>query len=226
MAAEFANTRSFLTRISKPVRADIVVETAMLNIKSSVRSEIIRICRPDGVGDLFGFGFYNDAAPMALDWRAHGRRPVSGALLQRQKHLQKRTKLTKQEISSFPSPARDLSELPSVRLPTGAPFGLAGKEFLHGGGMGNGSFTGLITLHYSRSPRIARLASKRKDKRGRRCCSAMIISKKTSVHSSESGFSQIARIVAICAGRSRKLVACCSETISQLTGRAQSSTAK
>jgi hypothetical protein len=32
---------------------------------------------PTGLGICLVLGFYNDAAPMALDWRAHGRRPIS-----------------------------------------------------------------------------------------------------------------------------------------------------
>jgi len=35
------------------------------------------ICRPDGAGDLFGFGFYKDAAPTALGGLARGRRPIA-----------------------------------------------------------------------------------------------------------------------------------------------------
>ena len=40
----------------KPVRAGIVVENAIPKAQSSVRSDTVRICRPDGAGDLFGFG--------------------------------------------------------------------------------------------------------------------------------------------------------------------------
>jgi len=47
-------------------RTGIFVDSQFQNHQSSVRSDIIGICRPDGAEIMFGLWFYKYAAPTAL----------------------------------------------------------------------------------------------------------------------------------------------------------------